>query len=54
MSLLSMMAKGGGDKGGGGKGGRGGGGKQGSSNPNYPSTTGKPSGSGRGNNTPKK
>ena len=35
--------KGGGNKGGGGKGGGG------NSNPNYPSTTGKPSGGGRGN-----
>ena len=44
----SAMARGGGGKGGGGKGGGGKGGG-GNSNPNYPSTTGNPSGGGRGN-----
>ena len=43
-------------KGTGGKGGSGGGGKGGSqpTNPNWPSTTGKPSGGDRGNNPPSK
>ncbi|MBI4312824.1 MAG: hypothetical protein HY681_13740 [Chloroflexi bacterium] len=49
MSKVTVFAKGGG-KGGGGKGG---GGKGGGGNPNYPSTTGSPSGGGRGND-PKK
>ena len=50
MNIRTIAAKGG--KGGGGKsgGGKGGGG----GNPNWPSTTGNPSGGGRGNDTPKK
>ncbi len=48
MNFPTIMAKGG--KGGGGGSGKGGGGK----NPNLPSRTGNPSGTGRGNNPPKK
>ena len=47
---MNPMAKGGGGKGGGSKGG---GSKGGPSNPNYPSTTGNPSGGGRGNDSKK-
>ena len=49
MKNLSIVAKGG--QGGGGKDG---GGKGGGGNKNYPSTTGRPSGTGRGNDAPKK
>ncbi len=45
-TIVAKGGKGGGGKGGGGKGGGGG-------NPNWPSTTGNPSGGGRGNNAPK-
>lgn len=55
VSLGAMMSKGNGGKGGGGgsapKGGAGGASK-GANVPNLPSTTGKPSGGDRGNNTP--
>ena len=49
---LPTMRRGGGGRPSGGKGGGGKGGNKGG-NPNYPSTTGNPSGGGRGN-TPKK
>ena len=54
MKNLTIVAKGGQGGGGKGGGGKGGSGKGGGGNPNYPSTTGKPSGPGRGNDAPKK
>ena len=54
MKNLTIVAKGGQGGGGKGGGGKGGGGKGGGGNKNYPSTTGHPSGPGRGNDAPKK